>query len=541
LLNKKMLIVAAVLIAVVAGVFAMRGRDSGAPVAPREEALGAEAALPKFAADESHVLLKVENVEGLRKALDMLKGFMPLMKDPDVMDMMRDRYDVMKELDGTNPVDSVEKFDAAMKYIAFSDAFLAAADEIAFLGASPDVCMTFFTDEEKFAAMKEALGREGGSSEAWDTSLAGEGGEAWIVRDTIAALNEESGDIDVTMYVLKRADGKRTQVITANSEETARRAVRAWESPSDRAVIERNLDAPNFIQYRIENSVIDGEPRSTANEIAWAGDGRTTKIDAFSDFSDSGSTPVTSGVESAPVPMYGTGEPVLLMTVDLAYILSIVMPGVENPAERLVSLIEKYGEEQIPLQFRNDVIAVLAGSRVSLGVFMKPDRLAPSTAYIAFELKDTEALNKYFSLAGIILKPAQIEGWEHALTEQNIFDNDAYEGLDTDVTLARNGNLFILGLGAPDEYAVRAPMPEAMSGMPETGVILSSYISTKFIVDESTALGAAVREAMEDRGDGRELSEFIDRLGLDKFESISSVQADIARSESRIVWNQPKQ
>ncbi len=168
MLNKKMLVVLAVLIAVAAGVFAMR--DSG-PVAPQWEKLGAEAALPKFANDKNHVLLKVENVEGLRKGVQVLKDFMPLMEDPDVRDEMRSHYENLEELGGINPADSLEEFDRAMEYVTLFDAFFTAADEIALLGSSPDLCMAFFTDEEKFAAMKTTLEGAHNPAEPWSSDL----------------------------------------------------------------------------------------------------------------------------------------------------------------------------------------------------------------------------------------------------------------------------------------------------------------------------------------------------------------------------------
>ncbi|MDL2263805.1 hypothetical protein LJC31_04035 [Synergistaceae bacterium OttesenSCG-928-I11] len=528
-MNKKMLVVLAVLIAVAAGVFAMR--DSGAPVAPKWEKLGAEAALPKFANDKNHVLLKVENVEGLRKGIRILKDFMPLMSDPDVMDEVRSRYEDMKELGGVNPMDSLEKLDLAMKYVTLFDAFFTAADEIAFLGAAPDICLTFFTNEEKFAAMKTTLEGARNAAEAWSTELAGEGGEAWIVRETFPSFDEEKDDTTVALHVLKRADGERTQVLVAGSEETMQRAVRAWENPSDRAAVARKLDGPNFLQYRFTVPVYGSDTsRDMASEMAWRTEGNTTKFDSFSDLAAFGITPATSGVEGEALPLYGSGEPFALAAFDLPYFFSIAMPGADNPVESFVALMEASIGQRIPLQFRSDALAVLSGSRATVGVFMNPDEIVPSTAYLALEMKSPDVLGKYFALAGMLMKPAQIEGWESALSE-NVDDG-------IDVTLARSGNRMLLGIGKPEEYAKQAALPAAMSGMPDKGILVATYVAMKFITDENTALGRMIRDVVEEHEDGPEIAEVFDKLSLRSFESISGVQVDPERAESRIVWSE---
>ena len=529
MLNKKMLVVLAVVIAVAAGVFAMR--DSGSPLAPKWEKLGAEAALPTFANDKNHVLVKVENVEGLRKGIQILKDFMPLMSDPDVLDEVRSRYEDIEELGGVNPMDSLEKFDLAMKYVTLFDAFFTAADEIAFLGAAPDICLAFFTNEEKFAEMKTALERAHETAEPWSTELAGEGEEAWIVRETLPSFDDETDDTTVALHVLKRADGERTQVLVTGSEETMQRAVRAWENPSDRATVARKLDGPNFLLYRFAVPAYgSAASRDMAAEMAWRTEGNTTKFDSFSDLSAFGITPATSGVEGEALPLYGSGEPFVITAFDLPYFFSLAMPGVENPVESFVALMEASVGQRIPFQFRSDVLSVLSGSRATVGVFMNPDEVVPNTAYLALEMKSPDVLGKYFALAGMLMQPAQIEGWESALSE-NVDDG-------IDVTLARSGNRVLVGIGKPEEYATQAALPAAMSGMPDKGILVASYVAMKFITDENTALGAMLRDVIEEHEDGREIAEVFEKLSLRSFESISSVQVDPERGESRIVWSE---
>ncbi len=304
--------------------------------------------------------------------------------------------------------------------------------------------------------------------------------------------------------MLKRADGPRTLVLVAGSEETMGRAVRAWENPADRAVLTRNLDGPNFLQYRLSVPTYgDGASRDMATELAWRREGNTTVIDSFSDLDAMGVTPMTSGMEDRPVPLFGSGEPFVIETIDLPYFFSVAMPGVADPVEGFVSLMEASVGERIPFQFRSDVLAVLSGSRATIGVFMNSADIVPNTAYLALDMKTPDVLGKYFALAGMLLSPVEVEGWESALSES------VDDGID--VTLARSGDRILLGIGNPEEYAN---------------------------VDENTALGAMFREVMAEEEDGDMLFEVIDRLNLRAFESLSVVQTAPERAESRIVWSE---
>lgn len=520
-MNKKLMLAIAAAVVLIAAVVMMKETgDLGIG-----EKLGTEAALPTYSTESQHVLLKIENVEGLRGGVDFVKSFLPLMTDPDVLDGMSEIYKNMDAFDGADPTDSLRKIATAAKFIGTFDSFLSAADEFSLLVVSNDLWLSFFTTEEKYSALKSGPHGFLSGAEPWTTDLAGKDGEALVLRGELPSFDDDRDSVDTSFYVIKRPYDGKTQVLLSSSEGTMKRASDAWKSDSARAKIERHLDAPNFVQYRFKTPAYTGGTRDFAAEVAWQTKDDVTKIDAYNDLALYGAKPITSGLETEPTPTFGSGDPFALMTVDLPYFFSIAFPGVEDPVGEFLSLTQKAAGYDIPGQFADDVRALLDGSRFSTGVYIKKDETTPKTAYIMVEMKDASVIDKYISLAALLMRPAQIAEWDSAYSVQ-IDEN-------IEVTLARRGGRVLLGLGAPSEYGVKGAAPAAMSGMPETGVLVSSYIDVNLLTDETTAIGKKIAEVRESDEDFREVFE---KFKLDSIDSLVAVQADPERSETRIYW-----
>ena len=533
LLFKKAVLLVVLLVAVAAGAYMMRGPSAPVLPEPSKEERGAEAALPAYDREQPHVILRVRDVEGLRRGVGFFEGIMPDMSDPEFAERMETLYEDMDLPGGEDTLESLRQMSAAMAYIRFFDSFLTAADEFALLGTSADVCASFFTDETKYAALKSDPDGILSGASPWNTDLAGDGQDALTVTASLPApgeLEKPEKNIDVVFHVLKRAQGLWTQVLISSSEEGMRQLVRAWDEPSARAKTKRHLAGGNYLQYRMDvPTYAEGEARPIFAEVTWEGDGRTTRMDAFTDTSLWGAEPRTSGVEGEPVPLYGSGEPVALFTMDMAYIFSLAFPGADDPVGTFISLMEGSIGQSIPPQFAGDIRALLGESRVSFGCFMEKDQLLPSTAYALIEMKDPSVRDKYFSLASMMLQPAEVEGWERALKME-------IDPMRRFVLLA-SGNRVLIGLGAPEAYAVRASLPAVMKDMPDKNVLSSFYFSTDILFDEASEVGKLLQAGMEEN---QELRETFEKLGLGVLSSFSGVQADVERSEARIVWREEK-
>lgn len=518
-MNKKLVWAVAAIAIIAAGLFMMNGQGGPGAVVDRAEPLGSEAALPAFSPESQYALLKVENVEDFRKGAEFVKSFIPLMADPDVLDDMSEMYGELGVFENADPTDTLRKMTLAVEYMETFETFLKAADEFSFLVASDDMYISFFTNEEKYASLKSEPNGFLKNAEPWTTDLAGEGAEALQIP-----IPKDS-----RIYVLKRTDAGRTHVVLTSSEEAVGRMQGAWKDPAARAGISRRLEAPNFAQYRFQVPAYTGEPRDVAAEVAWRSDEKMTRMETFGDLEAMGVTPVTSGLEAEPVPTFGSGKPLALATMDLPYIFSIALPGVDDPAGYILSMVKKTSGHEIPEQFEGDVRALLNGSRVSVGAYLKDDQLMPTTAYFLLELKDGAVIDKYLSLASMMLPPAQIEGWESAFS----FPIDE----QFQVTIARNGAKLLAGIGAPDEYAVKGAEPAEMSDLSKAGALVSYYVDFKPLTDESTEFGKALAEAKKQDDEVREV---FDRLNLGAVDSIAAAMVSPDFSELRIYWKQDK-
>lgn len=526
-MNKKVVLLVVLLVAVAAGAYMMRETPVPVPPEAAQERLGTEAALPAYDREATHLVMRVRDVEELRAGVRFLGGLMPLMEDPAVLEGMSAAYENMDIPEGMDPYENMRKMRAAMDYMNFFDAFLAAADEFALLTAAGDLGVSFFTDEGRFAAlMQDTNGILNGAS-PWETGLAADGEEALVVRAKLPSPDDLGENADLAFYILKRAQGDRTQVLLANSEAGMGRLVGAWKDASARAVIERRLEDGNYLQYRLDLPVYGGgEAQSVFSELAWEGDGETTRLDTFADLSSMGVEPKPSGMASEPVPYFGSGEPVMLSTIDLAYLFSIAFPGTDDPVGLFISIMESSAGQQIPPQFAGDVRALLSGSRISVGCFVERDQLMPSAAYALIEMDDETVLNKYFSLASMMLQPVEVEGWERALK----MEIDPLKR----IALLSSGRRMLIGFGAPEAYAKHATLPEALAPMQDRGMIVGLYIDPTILFDETSAVGEILHPQLMANEEARVL--LVDKLHLDAISSIVSVQADPERSETRINW-----
>lgn len=527
-LNKKMLLLVAALLVVAAGAYALWGSfGPGATVKVTEE-LGAEAALPAYDKEKQHLVMRVRDVEEMRKGLRFFSELMPFIDDPMIQEAMDEAYEDMEVPEGLDPMENLRKMRAGMAYLRFLDSFFAAADEFALLLAGDVAGVSFFTDEGKFAAlMSDPQGVLNGAS-SWTTDLAKEGDEALVVKTQLPSPDDYENATEWEFYVLKRVQGERTQVLLSSSEAGLGRLTRAWSDPSARAAVERHLEQGNYLQYRLDMpTYAGGQTLPIFAELAWEGDGAMTRLDSFVDSPSMIAEAKTSGLEGEAVPLYGRGEAVYLSTIDFAYLFSIGFPGVEDPAGFFLSMMESSAGQKIPPQFAGDVRALLTGSRISTGVFMEKDRMMPSTAYLLIEMNDEAVLNKYFSLASLMLAPTEIEGWERALSTQI----DA----ETTATMALDGKRLLLGLGQPGIYGARAEMPDEMKALPDKGVLFGLYLSPGIFFDETSEVGRTLRSIIDREGPALE-SLFFDRLNLDAISSVVCVQASPDRSETRIYW-----
>lgn len=517
-MNKKFIgVLAAVLLLAAVAFFATQqgGRGPGAL-----KAEGPEIAIPQFDADDDYVFVRMGSMKGLRAAKDFLKALTPLLEDPEFQSEMRHRMDATGQLGGVDPGLYLSKAGAAMERLDVLDPLFDAGDETVLLAAPPLFCLSFYTDAARFDAVRSSDLMRG--AQAWETALAGDGGEAWTWRADVPGLDAASGDVGTSLYIVRRAAGDRTHVLLSDTEEALARMVDAVEKPAARAKIERRAEGASFVQYRFPMTGVEGSSSDAVGETAWNTADGVTRVQAVSDLAAMGATPATSGMEKGPIPMFGSGTPLLFVTMDLPYFFSVGFPGEEDPVGFFMETVQQSAGQRIPPQHVGEIRAVLEGSRFSYGVTMGTESPLPTTAYVALETKAKSVVDQYFALAGFFLRPAQVEGWD---TISSVAIRS-----DIVITAGRRGDLVVVGLGKPEEYAKTPATPKAMRDLPQTGVLMGAYFDASLLTDGTSPLAEAYRELTG--SDKR----FALLRYLESFDTIATMQADPQKSESRIYW-----
>lgn len=509
-MNSKKAIAAAVavLVVVVAVFFAMRGRDGGG-----SSQAGVEMSLPNMDMKADHFVFKVKGTDGLRGILSGVRGLLPDM--PELVPALIEASGRFSPDDlGLDKMAIAQTLAPANDVMDALDVLLAAGDEVmAAVGRSGDdvvAAVSMVVSEQKYAGLKDAL-RSAGCRVSDESASEG-------ADESVAVTFPHCPEIHMTSI---KSGASRLIVFEAEQGEAAP-AIAAWKDPAKRAKIDRSLTEQNYIAYRLSKDSIPTIPRDLVAEIGWASDAKSTKIKARTN-ADGASIP-TSGLDKTPLSFYGDGDPVVLLALDLPYVLATAYPE-GGSVEEVMSIMEDTSGMSIPSDYRDDVLAVLKGARVSSGVTMKADQLIPETAYAMIEMKDTSPFDKYLMFAAFAMQSAKADGWDDVMTMSL--------GDGIDLTLARADGKILFGLGAPEKYAKSVSAPSAPSNK---GALSYLYMSTKYLLGSDTALGRFINSELAEDEDAGVFVELIDKLGLSKIESITSVQAEPAASEATIAW-----
>lgn len=482
------LIVSVVVICVVIAIVAMRlGSGGGGTSAPKGRA--PEEALPQFDANANYVVASIRNVGEISGLLDLISQTAKM-------------SDTAEGL-GVPGVDSVVG-DAVVAIVDRVKPYVESVDDAAVLAAEGGAVISFITTEEKYAALIERM-RSDGSLAVWETKVA-DGGEAY--RWDLGGLE---------LFLIKSVDGKTVQLTAATSEEGAQSSAAAWADPKGRAKIDRKLKAPSYVVARMAIDSLGGKKRDHKVEAAWSVDASRIVLDVDNDLELAGIKPKTSGMESSPIPMYGTGEPAVLLTLDIPQVISMACPDVDDPAELVLSLCEMLAKNSVPGEFRSDVKDLMMTTRISLGVFMKDADIMPSSTYVVLESSKASLIQQYLGMASLFMSKEKIGSWSDAYTTE-------LDGFN--IVLATGENKILLGTGKPEEFASAAKRPADLSSVPDKGVLSMLYISTKCLTDKDTAIGGLLASAAEDDQDLKEMLGF---LGAVK--SILSVQTSPSTSQ----------
>lgn len=516
--GRKLAAAAAAIIIIVIAALAVShfgGGGGGSPLAPAG-AGGIARTIPAFDSKADHFALCITDTSSLRSLADSAKEFIGSLRDKSNADKFILVLRTLSEnsnADLPDPVEIVDVLLEAESSVGGAAKFLSAADELAVLVTSSDAMLSFMTDDERFAGLLDSVRSSGAEVIKWETPLAKDG-EAWLIRGMLRGVPLLE---DPDMYVLKLTSGSRSAAAVSLSQETVERAADAWSGKAA-AAIDRKLSSPNFINFRASN--FDDSAHGAAAEMAWQTSGNVTTIESVVDSAFRGGTIRTSGLEDRPVPVYGEGDPLMLVTLDVPYLFSLALPEEDDPIEAGIRALEGQIGMSIPGTIRSDIMKILAGCRASAGAFYDKAASNISAAYLLAEMKDSSALSKYLAPLFMFMDTERVEGWEPFAVL------DTVSG-DMKAVLGKKGDTLMIGIGRPEAYASRPKLPAQIADSSSKGAIVSMYLDLKPFKDNRTPL-----DEIDDE-DARMMLEMLRSLPI---ESIYTTQSDSENSRTIVTW-----
>lgn len=508
-MNKKILGAIVVIAVIAVALFTM----SGGSKKPTDAAGAAANALPSFDANANYVLLGSSGKSDLPGAMRAIGHLVKIM--PDLYAVAGDAGAVDDEMpDGASELTGI-----AAKYVYLLADIVGSGEDMFCFVSETNVISGITATDAGFKAMTDKLAEAADSCGPWDDdAIKALGGEA--VRATFVEGGEPVGSLGL----VKLKNGASNVVLVTHGDGIpyVEAAAAALKDPAKRAKVERQVQGPDFVQYRYEADHF-GVRVPIRGETSWTQTKESISLENATKAAGTKS-PATSGVEKSPVPIFGSDPHVVLGAFDVPYIISNALPFEDAPIEKALEKFEEISGIPIPSDYRDDVIAVLSKMRVSFGVSLPADAKLPSAAYALIEMTDISPLEKYLSLAELMLSRVDIAGWDTALSAP------IDDGINAIIAKRKGG--ILIGIGAPEVYAKEGKRPADMTGKPTDGALSMLYISGAALM-ANTEVSGTVAEVLGDDGLARIL-DLLKPLGLDKIKSISSLQTTPERSTAII-------
>ena len=515
-MNKKILIALAA-VAVIAVAVLMRVSP---PKIGGEPFTAPEMAFPKVGDGDHYVLFKLENPELMRNKLDAMAKMLPALADKKFSSALDSFEQLGRSLSAltsddidTTELDSMRSaldgLDAAKKYLdmAKQGAVLIVSGDSHNAAQKSELHLSFFPDAEKF----DAYIASAANLKKWETSKAGPKGGAWTIGDGV--------------YMLRTGDGDDV-VLISDAESGIDRMLEAMKKPASRMEIKRFNQGPDYVQARVPIPVRDtGEVKTGFAELAWVEDDRSAHLQIHTDIYSvmTGRAVPKSGLEGKDLPLLGRGDLAFVGAVDLPYACFAAFPLEEDPVGKVLSL---FGDE-LPAMYMNDIKAIVEQSRASAVVVADPATGEPNTAYLVLETKAKSAVDRYYGLAGFFMQPATLSGWDSALAL-------SIGGLGVDPILARRGDIVLMGIGKPADYAVEATVPKDIADFAAPHDLLN-FVATSALLDASdSSLGQKLQEEL--LGEGIPPS-VIETLGIDKLEAVQFRMMTPEKANLGLYWD----
>ena len=502
-MNKKVLIalgvVAVIVIAVVMRV--------SPPKIVSEPFTSPEAAFPKLAEAENYVLFKLENPQSMQGKLDALARMLPALGDRrfgsalDAFEQLGRSFAELASGDvDTTGLDQVrtalDGLDTAKRYLDLTKraAVLVVSGDNAGRSGQPEIFLSFIPNAEKFDAYLASTT----DLQKWETDKAGAKGSAWIVGG-------DAGSAD--LYMLRTGDGENV-VLVSDSEKGIERMLEAKRKPEARMEIKRFNQGPDYLQARLPVAVKDtGEEKNAFAELAWVEDERSAHLQIHTDIYSvmTGRSVPKSGLEGKDLPLLGSGDLALVAAIDLPFACFSVFPAEEDPVGRALSFFE--GE--LPEMYLSDIKSIVEQGRVSAVIVADPATGEPNTAYLVLETKAKGAVDRYYGLAGFFMQPVALEGWDSALSMSI--------GLPQNPIVARRGDIVLMGIGRPEDYAVAATVPKDIADFAAPHDLMNFVATSSLLKASGSSLGRTLQKQLI----GADVpAEVIETLGIDELDAV---------------------
>jgi hypothetical protein len=300
--------------------------------------------------------------------------------------------------------------------------------------------------------------------EKWDAGMADS--EGWRVKNPNG----------FNMYILKRQGTENSQILAAATEQAISDMVSAADGKSPRFSPERTTSGPDFLQVRMKNGFTYGmlyeivdtmvpdiagrKPSNsldnlirknsdqvffTVYEFSAAKSGNVITSETYSDVLEKNPGLAARHPKSAAEPrLMGDGELACFLAFDTGFILSSILPGVEDPVQ---ALFDALGPLPPGFMFSGDLKAILSSARISIACIINDKKI--NNVYALMETDASESLDKLFSMIGVLglLPGAKLQGWDSAFSAPVPTPDAAIFPSGFNAVLAHKKGVLLAGIG----------------------------------------------------------------------------------------------